>query len=218
MSQSLHQHYLRGGGRTSFARNLCLASTKKCVPYLGRHKSQITNLRLRHTNTNEIWECSITNTISTRGWNRKETPPGTGIRERPPLGGLVRVLPGQVQFSHVGVFFVSCYMASRRGVARTVVGGCLEPTYIPILLTYPNRLRKDCRDGSGNQYPSRITRIRPGFFCRFQPLFKTTPPIYGTDLTDDTTTATKNVTIWQTMNNIGMPYSPPERCSSEIVA
>jgi len=56
--------------------------------------------------------------------------------------------------SHVGVFFVSCYMASRRGVARTVVGGCLEPTYIPILLTYPNRLRKDCRDGSGNQYPS----------------------------------------------------------------
>jgi len=47
------------GGRTSFARNLCLASTKKRVLYLGRHKSHITNLRLRYTNTNEIWECSI---------------------------------------------------------------------------------------------------------------------------------------------------------------
>jgi hypothetical protein len=54
-----------------------------------------------------------------------------------------------------------------------VVGGYLVPTYIPILLTYPNRLRKDCRDGSGNQYPSRITRIRPRFFCRFQPLIST---------------------------------------------
>jgi len=54
-------------------------------------------------------------------------------------------------------------------LARAVVDGYLVPTYIPILLTYPNRLRKDCRDGSGNQYPSRITRIRPGFFCWFQP-------------------------------------------------
>jgi len=39
------------------AKNLCRANPKKCVPYLGHHKSQITNLRLRHTNTNEIWEC-----------------------------------------------------------------------------------------------------------------------------------------------------------------
>ena len=37
---------------------MCLASTKKCVPYLGCHKSRITNLKLRHTNKNEIWECS----------------------------------------------------------------------------------------------------------------------------------------------------------------
>jgi hypothetical protein len=31
---------------------------KKAFPYQGRHKSQITNLRLRLTNANEIWECS----------------------------------------------------------------------------------------------------------------------------------------------------------------
>jgi hypothetical protein len=46
------------GGRTSFDRNLCLASTKKRVLHLARHKSQITNLRLLHTNTNEMWEHS----------------------------------------------------------------------------------------------------------------------------------------------------------------
>jgi len=59
VSQSLHQHYLRGGGRISFDRNLCLGAPKKRVLHLARHKSQITNLRLRYTNTNEMWERSI---------------------------------------------------------------------------------------------------------------------------------------------------------------
>ena len=40
-------------------------------------------------------------------------------------------------------------VTSRRGVAHAVVGGYLVPTYIPILLTYSNWLRKDCQDGSG---------------------------------------------------------------------
>ncbi len=44
----------------------CLLCAKKNVPsghkihfpYPGHHKSQITKMWLRHTNTNEIWECS----------------------------------------------------------------------------------------------------------------------------------------------------------------
>ncbi len=96
------------------------------------------------------------------------------------LGCSVWVLPGRVQFFvliptyvvaiFVGVF-VSCYVASRRGVARGS-GWVPVPTYVFYLRRYlfPNRLRNDCRDGSGNQYPSRSTRFRPGFFGQFQPL------------------------------------------------
>ncbi len=40
------------------AQNKCVSQRKKAFPYLGRRKSQITNLRLRLTNANEIWECS----------------------------------------------------------------------------------------------------------------------------------------------------------------
>ena len=40
------------------ASKICVWRTQKCVPHLTvtNHKSQ--NLQLRHTNTNEIWECS----------------------------------------------------------------------------------------------------------------------------------------------------------------
>ncbi len=38
-------------------------------PYLGCRKSQITNLRLRLTNANEIWECSICRGRSKRAIN-----------------------------------------------------------------------------------------------------------------------------------------------------
>jgi len=55
VSQSLHQHYLRGGGRTSFARNLCLAITKNALHIwaVTNHKSQIAvspliNLEMQH--------------------------------------------------------------------------------------------------------------------------------------------------------------------------
>jgi hypothetical protein len=49
------------------------------------------------------------------------------------------------------------------------VGGYLVPTYVFYLRRYlfPNRLRNDCRDGSGNQYPSRITLIRPAIVRRY---------------------------------------------------
>jgi hypothetical protein len=40
------------------AQNKCASQRTKAFPYLGRCKSQITNLRLRLTNANEIWECS----------------------------------------------------------------------------------------------------------------------------------------------------------------
>ena len=43
----------------SVNQKICVGTTQnKRVPHLGHHKSQITNLQLRHTNTNEIWECS----------------------------------------------------------------------------------------------------------------------------------------------------------------
>ena len=44
--------------------NLCRdKNAKKIVPHLGCHKSQITNLLLRLTNTNEKWECSNVGSI-----------------------------------------------------------------------------------------------------------------------------------------------------------
>ena len=40
------------------AKKMCLGAPKIRVLHLARHKSQITHLRLLHTNTNEMWECS----------------------------------------------------------------------------------------------------------------------------------------------------------------
>jgi len=51
------------------------------------------------------------------------------------------------------------------GVARAVVGGYLVPTYIPILLTYPNRLRKDCRDDPGTSTRPELPGSVPDFFA-----------------------------------------------------
>jgi hypothetical protein len=40
------------------AQNKCVSQCKKTFSYLGHRKSQITNLRMRLTNANELWECS----------------------------------------------------------------------------------------------------------------------------------------------------------------
>jgi hypothetical protein len=52
------------------AKKLCLGAPKKRVLHLARHKSQITNLRLLHTNTNEMWERSSEYTKNTQIYKR----------------------------------------------------------------------------------------------------------------------------------------------------
>jgi hypothetical protein len=47
--------------------------TSKIIPYLDRHKSQITNLCLWVTNTNKFWVCSSSSSKPCQKWERNNT-------------------------------------------------------------------------------------------------------------------------------------------------